>query len=348
MENRPVSVGRKRGAARVRIADVARHAGVGVGTVSRVLNGGHRVSDATRKRVLEVIQELDYQPSPLARNLSLGRTQALVVVVPFVTNPSAVQRLSGFLRRIGTSPYDVVLFDVERPERRDATLHRLTRRGLAEGGVIVSLRPDDALAAAVVASGIPIVLLDAEHPQLPSLSIDNVEGGRVAARYLLELGHRCIAFVGDTVQDQFGFTSSADRRAGYLQALADADGVVDPAYVKEGPHGRHVAHRLTNELLALPEPPTAVFAASDTQALGVIEAVTVAGLDVPGDISVVGFDDIEVAAYVGLTTVRQPLDESGEMAAEMLLQALAAGTADAVQVKLPLDLVARRTTRPLA
>lgn len=330
------------------IAGVAQKAGVGVGTVSRVLNGGKQVSEQTIKRVLAVIEESRYEPSQVARNLSLGRTQTLAVIVPLLTNPSVVERLGGLLEQFGSSGYDIVLFDVEVPERRDEALRKLTRRGVADGGIIVSLRPDDEIIDAIEAAEIPVVLLDAVHPRLTHLAIDNVEGGWIGTRHLVDLGHRRIAFVGDTARSNFGFTPSADRKAGYERALGEAGIEHRPEYVKEDKHDRHVAHRLTNELLALDEPPTAVFAASDTQALGVIEAATVAGRDIPGDLSVVGFDDIEVAAYVGLTTVRQPLKQSGVRAAELLLEALGGGTAAPVHEVLPLELVVRRSTRSRA
>jgi DNA-binding LacI/PurR family transcriptional regulator len=330
--------------AAVTIQDVAEQAGVGVGTVSRVLNGGEGVAAKTRRHVAAVIEELGYQPSPLARNLSLGRTQTLAVVVPFLAQPSVVERLRGLLQRIAPSRYELVLYDVEAPERRMDSLRRLARRGHADGGVIVSLRPGDELVEAFAAARIPVVLLDAVHPGMPYVAIDDVAGGRLATRHLLDLGHRRIAFVGDTETNPFGFTSSADRHKGYAETLAEAGVDVRREYVREGPHGRHVAHRLTNELLELPEPPTAIFAASDTQALGVLEAVTLAGLSVPGDVSVIGFDDIEVAAYVGLTTVRQPLHDSGVRAAELLLELLERPNGQPVQERLPLELVARRTT----
>lgn len=329
----------------VTIAEVARRAGVGIGTVSRVLNGGQSVSPDTLARVTSVIEELDYHPSPVARNLSLGRTQTLAVVVPFLTHPSVVERIRGLLQRVGHSRYEVIVFDVEAPDRRDESLRRLTRRGLADGAVIVSFRPDDALVDGLRAAEIPVVLLDAEHPALPYVAIDNVGGGHLAARYLIDTGHRRVAFVGDTARNPFGFTSSSDRRRGYEAALIEANLPLRPEYIREGAHGRHVAHRLTNELLKLEEPPTAIFAASDTQALGVLEAVELAGRGVPDDISVVGFDDIEVAAYVGLTTVRQPLYDSGVRAAELLLEALEETADEPPQELLPLELVIRRTTR---
>jgi LacI family transcriptional regulator len=328
------------------IADVARMAGVGVGTVSRVLNGSPRVSEATRSAVLATIDSLDYRPSRHGRRLSLGRTLTLGLVVPFFTSPSAVERTKGFVAGIADSRYDLALFNVTAPGERDRHLEDLARGDRADGVLLVTLPPSDAEVDAFVAAGVTAVLVDAAHPALPHVIIDDVEGGEVATRYLLDLGHRRIGFVGGPVPNPFGFTSSSRRRSGYRKALERAGVDLSLDYVREGPYGRHVAHRLTDELLRLPEPPTAIFAASDALALGVLEAADRAGLAVPGGLSVIGFDDIEVASYVGLTTVRQPLAESGMRGAEILLAALGGSSPAPSTELLPLELIVRRTTAP--
>lgn len=330
------------------IATVARAAGVGVGTVSRVLNGAPGVAEKTRERVLEVIRELDYEPSQVARSLSLGRSSSVAAVVPFLTHPSAVERLRGFVRVLTAHRYDVTLHDVELREQRDERLRSLATTGsTSDAAVIVSLPPSDDEVQRFLAAGMPVVLLDAQHPDLPSIVIDNVAGGELATRHLLELGHRRIAFIGDTPANPYGFTSSVDRRAGYLAALAD-HGITPPKeYIKEGEHDRHVAARLTEELFEGPaEPPTAVFVASDTQALGVLGAARARGLRVPNNLSVIGFDDIETAELVGLTTVRQPLEDSGARAAELLLDALDGRQPESMLETLDLSLSVRQTTAP--
>jgi LacI family transcriptional regulator len=327
----------------ITITDVARKAGVGVGTVSRVLNDSPSVSDSTRLRVRDAIAALDYRPSPLGRRLSLRRTLTVGVLVPFFTRPAGVERLRGLVRALGRSRYDLVLFDVETPEQRDEQLEALVRGDRVDGVVVISLVPTDAEVERFAAAGIPVVLVDAHHPALPTITIDDVAGGDLATSHLLALGHRRIGFVGDPRVNPFGFTSSNDRRRGYLQALERAGADLDPALQREGPHGRHIAHRLTRELLELPEPPTAIFAASDTQALGVLEAARASGVSIPGELSVIGFDDIEVAAYVGLSTVRQPFHQSGVRGAELLLAALD-GPLEPLEEELPLELVVRATT----
>jgi len=329
-----------------RIADVAARAGVGVATVSRVLNGRAHVSPVTRERVLDAMRVLDYRPSSLARNLSFGRTLVIGVVVPFFTSYSAVERVRGVVSALEGSAYDLALFDVESSDRQRRAFDLLGRGDRADGLLVVSLVPPAEELARLHAARIPIVLVDAPHPSLPNVVVDDVFGGELATRYLIELGHRRIGFIGDKPPDRFRFHSSRDRTIGYEQALAHGKIEVRPDYVRQGTQSLHVAQSIAAELLRLPDRPTAIFAASDLQALGVLEAARALGLRVPEELSVVGFDDIEVASYAGLTSVRQPLAESGRRGAELLLQALA-GTEPAARTEtLPLELIVRRTTAP--
>lgn len=328
------------------IADVAARAGVGVATVSRVFNGHTNVAAPTRARVLAAIRELNYRPSSVARNLSLRRTFVIGVVVPFFTNPSAVERLRGIVSGLEASPYDLALFDVESPDRQRRAFDTFGRGDRADGLIVVSLVPPDLELLRLAAAQIPCVLVDAPHPDLPTVLSDDVAGGELATRYLLELGHRRIAFIGDNPPDRFRFHSSRDRTKGYVDALERAGVSPRPDYVREGTQSRHVARSIAQELLRLPEPPTAIFAASDTQALGVLEAAQALRVRIPDELSVVGFDDVEAASYMGLTTVRQPLFESGRRGAELLLQALAGKPLAVRSETLPLELVVRRTTGP--
>jgi LacI family transcriptional regulator len=329
-----------------RIADVAARAQVGVATVSRVLNGNVNVSPATRARVLEAIALLDYRPSSVARNLSLRRTLVIGVVVPFFTSPSAVERIRGIVTALEGSPYDLALFDVESADRQRRAFDLLGRGDRADGLLVVSLVPPDEELGRLQAARLPTVLVDAPHASLPNVVVDDVAGGEMATRHLVELGHRAIAFVGDKPPDPFRFHSSRDRTTGYERALERAGIPLRPDYVRAGTHSRHVARSIAEELLRLADPPTAIFAASDIQALGVLEAARALGLDVPGDLSVIGFDDIDVASYAGLTTVHQPLFDSGHRGAELLLEVLAGVPPSATTETMPLELVVRSTTGP--
>jgi LacI family transcriptional regulator len=294
-----------------------------------------------------VMDELGYRPSSTARNLSLGRTQTLGVIAPFFTSPSVVERLRGIDDVIGDSAYDLTLFNIETLEQRHAALRRFARRTRIDGVIVISLPLTAAEARVIARDGLPAVLVDAANSQLPHVAIDDVEGGAIATRHLLDAGHQQIAFVGDVKDIEFGFASSERRLEGFQAALRDAGVPVPPGYVKRGPFGRASASRLARQLLALRRRPTAIFAASDVQAFGVLDAAARAGLAVPEDLSVIGFDDIELASAIGLTTVRQPLRESGQAGARLLLSALDGGAEGAVE--LPgLAVVKRRTVGPPA
>jgi len=322
------------------IAEVAKRAGVGVATVSRVLNASPAVRDQTRQRVLDAIADLDYAPNAAARALSTGRTESVGVVAPFFTRPSVMERLRGVSHVLAGSRYQLVLFDVERPGQDSRSFRDLP--GALDGLLSISLCPTDEDLERFEAAGTPIVLVDHPHERVPAVHTDDVAGGRLATEHLLELGHRRIAFVGDLEHNYHGFTSSAMRRVGYQEALAAAGVDPDPALTCRTAHGREPAAALAGELLASPSRPTAVFAASDTQAVGVLEAARELGLQIPGDLSIVGYDDIELARYAGLTTVAQPLEESGARGAELLLAALDGTTP--IGHQLPVRLVARSTT----
>jgi DNA-binding LacI/PurR family transcriptional regulator len=330
----------------VTISDVAREAGVGVGTVSRVLNNSTRVSDATRQKVLRVMEDLDYVPNPFARRLSLGRTLTLAVVVPFFTRPSFVERLRGIEAAIAETEYDLIVYNVESVDKRDATFRRVSRPERIDGLIIISLSPSDEDVDRFLSSGVPTVLMDARHPELSHVVVDDVRGGYLATTHLLSLGHERIAFLGDAYPNPFNFTSSHHRHAGYRRALDEAGIGARPAYSVTGAHGRDVAWELAHRLLSLDEPPTAIVAASDIQALGVLEAARERGRSVPHDLSVVGYDDIEIAEYLNLTTIHQPLFESGWRATHLLFQVMKAGGGEPVCDEQPIRLIVRGTTAP--
>ena len=327
------------------IAMVAAQAGVGVGTVSRVLNGSPSVSEDTRRRVLEAMAALDYHPSAVARALSTGRTHAIGVVAPFFTQPSVIERLRGISPALAASEYQLVLFDVERAEQRHETFRMLAMRGRVDGVLSISLAPTAREAARFKALDTPIVLVDREHDALPAITIDDLEGGRIAAEYLLGLGHRAVGFVGDEEENPFGFDASARRRVGFEAAMSAAGAPVRGDWIMRGPHGREAGRESGAALLSQAERPTAVFASSDVQAIGVLEAARAAGVPVPEELSVIGFDDVEAAAYAGLTTITQSLEESGALGAALLLRAL---SGEAVEGRrMPLAVVERRTTAPV-
>jgi LacI family transcriptional regulator len=330
----------------VTIHDVARHAGVAVATVSRVMNSTGQVRDQTRLRVLASVDALGYRPNRTARGLARGRLATVAALVPFVTHPSAFARVQGMVEACRVHGMPVSLFDVEFPEHQGGHLRALTGDLRPEGLVIVSLHPTDEECEWLRAAGLRPVLVDTELPGFSSVCIDDEAGGAMATRHLLELGHRRVGFVGDLERDRFGFTASPRRHHGYLAALAEAGVPHREAYQRTGPHGREVARRHAHDLLKLADPPTAIFAASDTQALGVIEAARERALRVPEDLSVIGFDDVDIAGHAGLTTIRQPLVDSGRQAARIVEEELADPGRPPRRHLLEIELVSRNTTAP--
>jgi DNA-binding LacI/PurR family transcriptional regulator len=326
------------------IRDVATRAGVAKPTVSRVLNNSAPVRPETRARVEAAIREFGYRPSVVAQGLARGRLHTIAVVVPFVTHPSAVARVRGMVNELRTHRIPISLYDVEQREDLDEHLAALTTHLRPEGVVVMSFHPSREHLERMRTAGVPAVFVDAEIPGWSSVAIDDRAGGEVATRHLLELGHRRIGFIGDPEDNEFGFTSSHLRRMGYRGAL-EADGIgTDALLERTGPHGRQVATVLAGALLAQDQPPTAIFAASDTQALGVLDAAAAGGLEVPRDLSIVGFDDVEAAEYAGLTTVRQPLARSGAEAARLLHEQMADPSRKPIRIELPLELIQRRTS----
>lgn len=329
----------------VTIRDVAKKAGVGIGTVSRVLNGSNSVSETTRQKVQTAILDLQYTPNPAARRLSRGKTMVIGVIVPYFTNPSVVRRLQGIVSVITESLYDLILFDVESEERRDVFLHNVPRRHMVDGLLVVSLTPSDDDAVQMVDSLLPTVLIDAHHPQISRVIVDNIAGGYQATKHLIDLGHRKIGFISDFLNDPFN-SPVRDRFQGYKNALAEAAIPFNPAYHRQGSHGRSPAREMAYTLLSMPDAPTAIFAYSDTQAVGILEAAREMGIKVPDQLSVIGFDNIEAAEYLQITTVRQALYESGVRGCKLLLDLMAAPLLTPVEISLPTELMLRNSTAP--
>jgi LacI family transcriptional regulator len=326
------------------IRDVALRAGVAVGTVSRVINDAPGVAADTRDRVEQAIRQLDYRPNRQARALSTGRTHTIGALVPFFTHPSAVTRLRGVVEALESSDYDLVLFNVGTATQRARHFGRTGVSDRVDGLLLVSLAPTDDEVAHFAAAEVACVLVDCDHALLPRVVTDDVEGGRLATQHLIDQGHRRIGFIGDGADPAGRFVASPRRRVGWARALAAAGLPAPPDLQRSGRHSEAEGRAAAASLLDLPEPPSAIFAASDTQALGVLDAAAERGLDVPGDLAVMGFDDLEVAAHVGLSTVRQPLHESGDLGARLLLAALDGALGDPEEVRLDLEVVPRRTT----
>jgi DNA-binding LacI/PurR family transcriptional regulator len=330
---------------RVTIADVAADAGVGVGTVSRVLNGSDQVRESTMRAVLDSIDRLGYRPSYAAAALVRGSPRTVALIVAHMTRPSTVVRVASALAVLEEQGYDAIVYNVDSPAERDRHLAALLPTQRADGILAICLPLSRGQLGQFAQAGVAVVSVDAANPGVPQTIVDDVAGGRLATGHLIGLGHRRIGFVGDTTSGKppagLGFTSSANRQRGYQRALAAAGIGAEDGLIRLGPHDTAVAAEHAARLLKSPDPPSAIFAASDTQAIGVLSAADRLGVAVPGELSVVGFDDIESATFLGLSTVRQPLARSGTEGARRLCAVLRGERVRPLRQELPIELMAR-------
>lgn len=326
------------------IHDVAKLAGVGIGTVSSVLNNSRPVNEATRQKVLAAITQLDFVPNPSGRRLSMGKTHTIAVIITYFTNTAQFERLRGVMSVIAESDYDINLFAVETIPQRNKIFQTVPRRGRVDGMLIFSLTPTKDDLRRIHQEELPVVLVEGYHPELPHIFVDDMAAARNAVQHLIDLGHRKIAYISDYLDDLFSSGFNRNRYFGYRQALEAAGLPVQPEYHRQGWHTRQNARQMTMELLNLANPPTAIFAFSDELALGALEAARDLGLRVPDDLSVVGYDDIELAHFAQLTTMRQHLFDSGVQGVELLFDRIENPTTPPAHLQLVPELIIRQTT----
>lgn len=325
------------------IYDVAKHAGVSITTVSRMLNAPDKVNSRTRDRVLAAIDQLNFVPKAEARARAMQHTGRIGVISPFFTAPSFIQRLRGVAETLSPENYELVVYTVDSNDHFQSYLSSLPLTGNLDGLIILSLPVEDSQVRRLIDHGLPTVLIEYPHPKLNCVEIDDVEGGYMATTYLLGKGHRRIAFLGDTDLPEYSIHPVSLRLRGFRRALKEARIKLPDTFVRLAPYSQEQTRKVAKELLNLPEPPTAIFAATDFQALGVLKAARQLGFSVPDQLAVIGFDDLDIAEYFDLTTISQHLDESGRLAVELLLAQIQSPSRLPRHVKLPLTLVERQT-----
>lgn len=325
------------------LEDVAAAAGVSTGTASRALSGRGRVSDATRDRVRALAAELGYVPSASASGLASGRTRNIGVVVPLLDRWFFATVLSGIGAHLAPRGYDIALYNLtaDAAQRRHV-LETSLRRGRVDGLIALSVVMTDAEVDLLVDAGLPTVGLGATSLRLPALRIDDVAVARAATAHLVGLGHRRIAHIGQSAPDS-PLDIPTLRRRGFEQELAAAG--LDPIAFVDADFTIDEGYRAARSLLDAEEPPTAIFAASDELAFGVLFAARERGLDVPGDLSVVGVDGHPFAEFFGLSTIAQFPNAQGEAAGAAILALLESG-APPDPAPLPFELVVRASTAP--
>jgi len=327
---------------RVTITDVARRAGVSTATVSKVINERYGVASRTTSHVQAVIAELGYESSLVARSLRSHKTNVIGILVAEF-EPFSAEILKGASYGLGDSGYALLAYTGGQLtggvgwERR--YLSRLSGT-LIDGAVLVTPTVLEADA------GIPVVAIDphAGPSGLPTVDSDNFTGAVQAVEHLLGLGHRRIGFIGG----RSDLESSRLREAGYRKALADAGIEVDPGLMREGDYRKDSTHEPARELLTLPERPTAIFAANDLSAIGTLEIAQELGLEVPAELSIIGFDDIPESALTNppLSTVHQPIQQMGAAAIALLITLMDGAPVERTHIQLVTSLVERGSTAP--
>jgi DNA-binding LacI/PurR family transcriptional regulator len=325
------------------IYDVATRAGVSITTVSRILNTPDKVNSDTRERVLAAIDALDFVPKAEARARALQHTGRIGVITPFFTAPSFIQRLRGIAEMLSPENYELVIYTVDSSDHLQGYLSSLPLTGNLDGLIILSLPVGDTEVRRLIDHGLSTVLIEYPHPKLNCVEIDDVQGGYMATTYLLGKDHRRIAFLGDTDLPEYSIHPVSLRLSGFRRALKEARIKLPDTFVRLAPYSQEKTRQAAKELLNLAEPPTAIFAATDFQALGVLKAARQLDIKVPEQLAVIGFDDLDLAEYADLTTISQHLDESGRLAVEILLSQIASPSRPPRHVKLPLTLIERQT-----
>lgn len=330
---------------RITLADIARKAGVSKMTVSRVISGKGQIASDTRIRVMRIIDEMGYHPNLIARSLASRHSMILGVIIPWkerlLLDNYFAQVLSGIMDSARNHHYRILLCPVEIGRDDGKKYLNIARTRLLDGMILVQTKSDDPNIDVLADSGFPFILVN-QRPLSKHCSYvdsENVKGAQTAVRYLYGLGHREIACVAGSMDESNG----RDRLQGYRQTMKELGLSPDEEWIIHGDFEQETAYSKSVRLFRGRRRPTAVFCSDDFMAIGVMRRILESGLRVPGDVAVVGFDDIEAASYVqpSLTTIRQPMAGLGKASVDILLDLIDGRRKAPVHRLLPTELVKR-------
>lgn len=329
----------------VTIKDIAKKAGVSYATVSRALTNRPEVNEKTRRDIQKLAEEMGYKPNALARGLVTRESKTLGLIIPDITNPFFPEVARGVEEAASRSGYNVFLCNTNWDAEKERTYIEVLEEKRVDGLIVASVTDDAKTLEGFTRGGAPLVLVNRVLKDIDThyVVIDNLKGGYMVVEHLLGLGHKRIAFIGGLRHVE----ATRERLQGYMLALSSGGIPVDDKLVYSGAFKKESGYQNAMKLLEVDQPPTAIFAANDILALGVIQAVQEAGLKVPDDIAVVGFDDIAFASYaeVSLTTIAQPKYIMGEMAAKILMEDIKEGAVrEKKHIVLQPSLVVRKSS----
>lgn len=329
--------------ARSTIYDIAKKAGVSIATVSRVVNKSEGISDKTRQKVLKVAEELGYHPQAYAQGLARKKKDIIMVVVPVLSNYFFMEVLAGIQDEISNYSYDLNIFNVRNGDNSMFNqVENIIKRSWADGYLFISTHMRDQQLKKLSSYDLPITLIDETYPGIDSVSVSNAEGTRQAMQYFLEKGYKRIAMISALKSSKPG----EQRINGYKQALKKAGISIDEKLIVTGDSmyrdgfSERNGYEAMKKLLNLPKPPEACFCASDIQAVGALKAMKEKKVHIP----IIGYDDITISNYIGLSTIRQPMYEMGTFATRNLIEKIRNQRKKSIQKVFDPELILRSST----
>jgi LacI family transcriptional regulator len=329
------------------IIEVAKKAGVSIATVSRVINGSDKVKEKTRERVMAIVHKLKYTPNPAARGLIMKRTEAIGLLLPDLHGEFFSEVIRGADEAVQAQKYHLIVSSSHNdPSEIEAALRFM--RGRVDALVVMSPQIDSEILLSNLPKSLPVVLLNCRtsNPLFDTITADGFSGSKEIITYLLENGHRKIAIIKGSERN----AESQERLNGYKAAFAEKNLSVHPSFEFQGDFTEASGFEAAKKAINLKERPTAIFASNDSMAIGAIGAIREAGLRIPNDISVCGFDDIPVAKYLNpsLTSVHIPIHELGAMAITRVFDRLHKRTkGEAVHIFVPTTLSIRNSCKKI-
>ncbi|GIP16400.1 HTH-type transcriptional regulator DegA [Paenibacillus montaniterrae] len=332
---------------KITIYDVAEKAGVSIATVSKVINNTGRISEKTRKKVMQIMDELEYQPSVVASALSGKSTFTLGLTLPDLANPYFAELARAIEDQGRKHGFNVFICSTDNDADKEEEYYQLFMKKRVDGIIMVSRDKQNVVVKKILSEKVPLVMIAREIFSAPvtSVMVDDYYGGMQAGQHLLQQGHQNIAVIVENLTE----LGSKERLRGCVDAMKEAQLELDPQLVIEGGYTLESGKAAMKQLLQQKQRPTAVFACNDILAIGAIQAVREGGLKVPDDISIVGYDNTILATIIDppLTTVAQPMQEIGERSVALLVQQIQSKETVRQRVLLMPDLVVRQSTRTI-
>ncbi len=329
----------------VTIYDIAREAGVSIATVSRVFNNSSSVSDKAKGKVLEIADRLGYHPQAMAQGLARKKSKLISAIVPVISNYFFMEVLEGIQNRLTELDYDLNFYNIKSTESIYNQVEYTLKRGMAEGYLIISVHFSEKEWSNLKKYDVPIVLIDEYSSDFDSVSVDSIEGAYNATQYFIQNGYNKISMISAVPNSK----PSRDRILGYRRALEDAGQIVEESLIvtgncldRDGFTERN-GYEAMQKILALDPMPDSIFCNSDIQAIGALKAMQDAGVQLP----ILGFDDIEFSEFFGLSTMRQPMREMGNMAVEKLLERINNREKGITHTVFSPELIIRTTSEPV-